>query len=205
MQEDLFYAKSQQIRRENDFSFPRETEVNSEQNWGRLYLQVNVQCTCTCLKLAKIIVSGPKAGQKWNQLRSPSFLQKSWFGSQWQLQVCPSYMCCLQTKLWELSTSKRAFSLYFYLMIWIRQWYWNSFRKKISWKHVGFDIVAGTEHQLTRPQKLKIGSETIFLNSKSKTNDPPNMRDLSPIENRCGIFKARAAMSKAYSRNLEYL
>ena len=28
------------------------------------------------------------------------------------------------------------------------------------------------EHQLTRPQKLKIWSETIFLSSISKTNDP---------------------------------
>jgi len=84
-----------------------ETEVNSEQTWGRLYLQVNVQCTCQCLKLAKITVSGPKTGQKWNQLRSPCFLQKSWFWAQWQLQVCPSYMCCLQNKLWELSISIR--------------------------------------------------------------------------------------------------
>ncbi len=31
------------------------------------------------------------------------------------------------------------------------------------------------------------------------------MRDLSPIENLCGIFKARVAMSKSYSRNLKYL
>jgi hypothetical protein len=29
-----------------------------------------------------------------------------------------------------------------------------------------------TEHQLTRPQKLKIWSETILLCSKSKTTDP---------------------------------
>jgi hypothetical protein len=29
-----------------------------------------------------------------------------------------------------------------------------------------------TEHQFTRPQKLKIWSETIVLSSKSKTNDP---------------------------------
>jgi hypothetical protein len=28
------------------------------------------------------------------------------------------------------------------------------------------------EHHLTRSKKLKIGSETFFLNSKSKTNDP---------------------------------
>ncbi len=31
------------------------------------------------------------------------------------------------------------------------------------------------------------------------------MHDLSPIENLWGIFKARVAMSKPYSRNLEYL
>jgi hypothetical protein len=31
------------------------------------------------------------------------------------------------------------------------------------------------------------------------------MRDLSAIENLRGIFKARVAMSKPYSRNLEYL
>jgi hypothetical protein len=31
------------------------------------------------------------------------------------------------------------------------------------------------------------------------------MRVLSPIENLCGIFAARVAMSKPYSRNLEYL
>jgi len=31
------------------------------------------------------------------------------------------------------------------------------------------------------------------------------MCDLSSIENLCGIFKARVAMSKPYSRNLEYL
>jgi hypothetical protein len=31
------------------------------------------------------------------------------------------------------------------------------------------------------------------------------MRDLSPIENPFGNFKARVALSKPYSRNLEYL
>jgi hypothetical protein len=46
---------------------------------------------------------------------------------------------------------------------------------------------------------------SIFLNTKSKTNDPPNTPDLSPIENLCGTFKARVEMSKPYSRNLEYL
>jgi hypothetical protein len=47
---------------------------------------------------------GPKKGHEWNPFKSPTLLQKSWFGAQWQLQVCPSYMCCLQTKLREQST-----------------------------------------------------------------------------------------------------
>ncbi len=124
-------CKISKIRRQMTSVCQGETELNSEQTWGRLYLKVNVQCTCQCLKLTKMTVSGPKTGQKWNQLRSPSFLQKSWFGVQWQLQVCPSYMCCLQNKLWMLSKTKRALSLYFYLMNELGQWYWNSFRKKI--------------------------------------------------------------------------
>jgi len=37
-----------------------------------------------------------------------------------------------------------------------------------------------TEHQLTRTQKLKVGSETIFLNSKSKTNDPQTCLTYDP-------------------------
>ncbi len=86
--------------------------------------------------------SGPKRGQKWNSFKSSSLLQKSWFGAQWQLQMCPSYMCCLQTKLWEQSISKRAFSLYFYLVIWIRPVILEKLQKEDLWKHVGFDMIA---------------------------------------------------------------
>ncbi len=51
--------------------------------------------------------------------------------------------------------------------------------------------------------ETQIWSETIFLSSKSKTNDPPNMPDLSLIENMCGIFKAKVEMLKPCSKNLE--
>jgi hypothetical protein len=81
---------------------------------------MKVQCTCQCLELAKMTAFGPKKGHKWNPFKSPTLLQKSWFGAQWQLQVCPSYMCCLQTKLNEQSITKRKFCPYFYLMIRIR-------------------------------------------------------------------------------------
>ncbi len=87
--------------------------------------------------------SGPNTGQKWNPFKSPCLLKKSWFGAQWQLQVCPSYMCHLQTKLWKQSITKRTFSLYFYLMIWIRPVILEYLQKEDLWKHVAFDIVAG--------------------------------------------------------------
>ncbi len=90
-----------------------------------------------------MMTSGLNWGQKWNPFKSPSLLQKSWFRAQWQLQMCPTYMCCLQTKLWEQSKSKRAFSLYFYLMIWIRRVILEKLQKEDLGKHVGFDIVAG--------------------------------------------------------------
>ncbi len=58
----LVYAKYPKKRRKMTSVFQGETEVNREQTSGRLYFQVNVQCTCQCLKHAKMIVSGPKMG-----------------------------------------------------------------------------------------------------------------------------------------------
>ncbi len=172
MQKGLLYAKSPKIRWQMTSVFQGGTEVVSLKTWWGLYLQMNDQCTCQWLELAKIITSGPKTDQKWNPFKSPSLLQKSSFGSQWQLQVCPSYMCCTQTKLWEQSITKRAFSLYFYLMILRWPVILEKLLKEDFMKTCWIWHCCRTQHQLTRPQKLKIGSETIFLNSKSKTNDP---------------------------------
>ncbi len=147
------------------------TEVDSLKTWEWLYLQMKVQCTCQCLELAKMTTSGPKKVQKWNPFKSPSLLQNSWFGAQWQLQVCPSFMCCFQTKLREQSITKRTFCLYFYLMIWIRPDILEKLQKEDLWKHVGFDIVAGQSTSSQDHRNFKIGSETVFLNSKSKTDD----------------------------------
>ncbi len=148
------------------------TEVDSLKTWDVLYLQMNVQCTCQCLELAKMTASGPKTSQKWNPFKSPSLLLKSWLGAQWQLWLCPSYMCCLQTKLWEQSITKRAFSHFFYLMIWIRTVITRKVAERRFIKTCWIWHCCRTEHQLTRPQKLKISSETIFLNSNQRLMTP---------------------------------
>ncbi len=127
-----------------------------------------VQCTCKCLELAKITEFWPKTGQKWNPFKIPSLLQKSWFVAQRQLQVCPSYMCCLQTKLWEQSITKQAFSFYFYLMMWIRPVIMEKLQKEDLWKHVEFDIVAGpsTSSQGHRNSKSALKQFFSILNQK---------------------------------------
>ncbi len=110
-------------------------------------------------------------GQKWNPFKSPSLLQKSWLVAQWQLQVCPSYVCYLQTKLWEQSITKRAFSLYFYLMIWIRPVILEKLQKEDLWKHVGFDIVAGrsTSSQGHGNSKSDLKQFFLVLNQRLMT------------------------------------
>jgi hypothetical protein len=75
-------------------------------------------------------------------------------------------------------------------------------QKEDSGKHVGFDIVAGRNSSSQGHRNL---NSDFFLSSKSKTNDPPSMPDLSLIENLCGIFKAKLDMSEPYSKNIEYL
>jgi hypothetical protein len=51
------------------------------------------------------------------------------------------------------------------------------------------------EHHLTRSKKLKIGSETFFLNSKSKTNDPWTCVTFRPKKIHLEISKPMCAMS----------
>ncbi len=147
--------------------------------------------------------SGPKAGQKWNPFKSLSLLQNSSFGSQWQLQVCPIYMCCLQPKLRAKYNQESILSL-FLLMIWIWPVILEKLQKEDFMKTCWIWLCCRMEHQLIRPQKLKIGCETIFLNSKSKTNAPKHAWPFAHRKSG-GIFKSRAEMSKPYSRNLEYL
>jgi hypothetical protein len=115
--------------------------------------------------------SGPKKGQKWNLFKIPSLLLKSWFGTQWQLQVCPSYMCCLQTKLREQSITKRTFYFDFYLMIWIRPVILEKLQKEDFWKHVGFDIVAerSTSSQGHRNSKSALKQFFSILNQRLMT------------------------------------
>ncbi len=151
--------------------FQGETEVDSLKTWEWLYLHMNVQCTCQCLELTKMTASGPKKGQKWIPFKSPSLLQKSWFGAQWQLQVCPSYMCCLQTKLNEQSITKRKFCPYFYLMIRIRPVILEKLQKEDLWKHVGFDIVAGrsTSSQGHKNSKSTLKQFFSILNQRLMT------------------------------------
>jgi hypothetical protein len=49
------------------------------EDWRKIIcLQMNVQCICQCLEIAKMAASRPKRGQNWIQFRSPCFLQKSW-------------------------------------------------------------------------------------------------------------------------------
>ena len=147
------------------------TEVDSLKTWEWLYSQMNVQCTCQCLELTKMTASGPKKGQKWIPFKSPTLLQKSWFGAQWQLQVCPSYMCCLQTKLREQSITKRTFCLYFYLVIWIRPVILEKLQKEDLWKHVGFDIVAwrSTSSQAHKNSKSALKQFFSILNQRLMT------------------------------------
>ncbi len=149
------------------------TEVDSLKIWVVSYLQMSVyiECPCQCLEIAKMTVSGPNTGQKCNPFKSPSLLQKSWLVAQWQLQVCPSYIFYLQTKLWEQSITKRAFSLYFYLMIWIRLVILEKLQKEDLWKHVGFDIVAGrsTSSQGHRNSKSDLKQFFLVLNQRLMT------------------------------------
>ncbi len=106
--------------------------------------------------------SEPNRGQKWTPFKSPSLLQKSWFRAQRQLQMCPIYMWCLQTKLWEQVISKRASSLYSFLMIWIRPVILEKLQKEDLWKHVGFDIVAGWSTSLQGHRNLKSDLKQFF-------------------------------------------
>ena len=124
-----------------------------------------------CLELAKMTAFGPKKGHTWNPFKSPTLLQKSWFGAQWQLQVCPSYMCCLQTKLREQCITKRTFCLYFYLMVRIRPVILEKLQKADLWKHVGFDIVAewSTSSQGHRNSKSALKQFFSILNQRLMT------------------------------------
>jgi len=153
------------------FVFQGVTEVDSWKTWEWLYLQMKVQCTCQCLELAKMTAFGPKKGHKWNPFKSPTLLQKSWFGAQWQLQVCPSYMCCLQTKLREQCITKRTFCLYFYLMVRIRPVILEKLQKEDLWKHVGFDIVSewSTSSQGHRNSKSALKQFFSILNQRLMT------------------------------------
>ena len=150
----LFYAKSPEIRRQMTLVFQGVTEVDSLKAWEGLYLQMNVQCTCQCLELTKMTASGPKKDKKLIPFKSPTLLQKSWFGAQWQLQVCPSYMCCLKNQT-ERAKYNQDNILSLFLPDDVNKtsdtgkvterrfmktcWIWHCF-----WM----------EHQLTRPQKL---------------------------------------------------
>ncbi len=147
------------------------TGVDSLKTWEWLYLQMKDQGTYQCLELTKMTASGPKKGQKWNPFKIPSLLQNSWFRAQWQLQVCPSYMCCLQTKLREQSINKRTFCLYIFLMIWIRPVILEKLHKEDLWKHVGFDIVAGqsTSSQGHRNSKSALKRLFSILNQRIMT------------------------------------
>ncbi len=156
----------------NDFSFLRINRSGQFEDSRRIiYSQINVQCASQCLELAKMTWSGPKTHKKRNPFKSPNLLQKLWFGVQWQLQVCPSYMHCLQTKLWQQSITKRAFSLYFYMVIWIIPVILESYRKKILWKYVGFDIVAGrsTSSQGHRNSRYALKQFFSILNQRLMT------------------------------------
>ncbi len=126
----------------NDFRFPRSDRSEQFEDLRSIIFTDECLVYLSVPGNRKNDASGPNRGQKWNPFKISSLLQKSWFGAQWQLQMCPSYMYCLQTKLWEQSISKRAFSLYFYLMIWIRPVILEKLQKEDLWKHVGFDIVA---------------------------------------------------------------
>ncbi len=107
-------------------------------------------------KFAKMTMSGPNTGQNWNLFKSPNLLQKSWFGVQWHLQVCPSYMCCHKTKLWEQSITKRAFHLYLYLMIWIRPDTGHVTEKKIYENMLDLTLLqdGAPAHKATETQNL---------------------------------------------------
>ncbi len=146
---------------------------------------------------------GPKKGQKWNLFKSPTLLQKSWFGAQWQLQVCPSCMCCLQTKLREQSITKRTFCLNFYLMI-LRPVILEKLQKEDLGKHVGFDIVAGrsTSSQGHRNSKSALKQFFSILQQRLKTP-----KHAWPVSHRISgwNFQSQGGNGNPYSRNLEYL
>ncbi len=127
-----------------------------------MYLSVHGNC--------KNDVVWAKHRPKVEPIQSQSLLQKSWFGVQWQLQVCPSCICYLQTKLWEQSITKRAFSLYFCL-IWVRPVILEKLQKEDLWKHVGFDIVAGrsTSSQGHRNSKSDLKQFFLVLNQRLMT------------------------------------
>ncbi len=74
-------------------------------------------------------------------------------------------------KLWEQSISKRAFSLYFYLMIWIRPVILEKLQKEDLWKHVGFDFVAERSTSLQGHRNSKFDLKQFFsvLNQRLMT------------------------------------
>ncbi len=111
------------------------------------------------------------SGQKKVKSGTNSKVQKSGCGAQWQLQVCPSYMCRLQTKLREQSITKRTFCLYFFLMIWIRLVILEKLQKEDLWKHLRFDIVAGwsTSSQGHRNSKSALKQFFSILNQRLMT------------------------------------
>ncbi len=131
---------------------------------------MKVQCTWQCQELAKNDCAWARKRSKVEPIQKS---QKSGFGAQWQLQVCPSYMFCLQTKLREQSTSitNRTFCLYFFLMIWIRLVILEKLQKEDLWKHVGFDIVAGrsTSSQGHGNSKSALKQFFSILNQKLMT------------------------------------
>ncbi len=151
-----------------------------------------------------MMASGLNRGQKWNPFKSPSLLRKSWFRAQLQLQMCPSYMCCLQTKLWEQSRSKRALSLYFYLMIWIRWVILEKLQKEDLGKHVGFDIVAGRNSSSQGHRNSKSDLKNFFSVLNQRLMTP---KHAWPVSHRKSVwnFQTQAGNVRTLLQETEYL
>ncbi len=170
----------------NDFSFPRRDRIGQFEDLMRITRWMsNVPVS---LELAKMTAFGPKTGQKVEPTQKSKFAPKIIF---WIAMTASgvSKVHVLPPNRTVRAKYNQESILSLFLpddMIWpvilekLQKedfmktcWIWHCYR---------------TEHQLTRPQKLKVGSETIFLNSKSKLMTP-NMPDLSPIENLCWFSK----------------
>ena len=91
---DQLFPKSMKNKPKNAFSLLKRGKTGPMKTGKRSYLQMSVQSTSLCLEIGKMTVFGLWTSQKLSLLRNPSFLQKSWFRVQQQLQGCPCSMLC---------------------------------------------------------------------------------------------------------------